>query len=122
MQLKQLIQNADHIAGGDGRHYVTENPAVVSSCVPATGVAAMINGLHCFHSYTKAFRHAAVHGAILTSEPNPDGDLALGVAVGWSVIGEHHRWIKGPNIFQYRVTNATDCNLHPDQFYPSWLG
>lgn len=76
----------------------------------------MVNGLYCLHYYTYATRHAGVHGAFLSTEPNPDGNLAPGITNKWSVQGVHATYYPGIG-FVYSSTQASDCNLHFDQFY-----
>lgn len=105
-----------HFKNGTKKHYVTENPPVYPTCLPGFNGNHQVNGLSCSHWYTKELRHAGVHGAFLSSEPNPDGTLSPGTTSAWSVQGVHHRWIKSINKFLLTETEASDCNGVPGQF------
>jgi hypothetical protein len=105
-----------HFENGIRRHYVTPNPPVLSTCTVGSGGYTMMNGLYCQHYWTSATRHAGIHGAFASTETNPDGNLTPGFSSSWSVQGVHGTLYPGIAIV-YQVTNASDCNLHFDQFY-----
>lgn len=105
-----------HFLNGVKKHYVTENPPIYPSCVPGINGNHEVNGLRCAYSMTKELRHAGVHGAVLSSEPNPDGNLSPGTTSAWSVTGYHTVWLKPINKFLYSETSANDCNGEFDQF------
>ena len=103
-----------HFENGSMKHYVTENPPAV--CWFATGSVKTVSGLYCHYYATSNTRHAAVHGAFASSEPNPDGTLVPGVTTKWSVTG-YHTTLLPTGGYVRTVTNANNCNLHFDQFY-----
>lgn len=103
-----------HYKNGVYKHYVTDaNPV---ACSPATGTVRTASGLFCVYSPHSATRHAGVHGAFLSTEPNPDGNLVPGVTTAWRVVGSHRTMFPWGGSVQV-LTNATDCNFHFDQFY-----
>lgn len=106
-----------HYLNGTLQHYVTENPPYLPSCHPGTGGNHQVNGLLCGHQWELDDRQAGVHGAFLSSEPNPDGDLTPGCAAGsWRTLGDHYTLTPGIGFVEVH-TEATDCNAHPEQFY-----
>lgn len=105
-----------HFLNGERQHYVTENPPAWETCVPGFSGFTQVNGWYCFHFVTSQTRHAGVHGAFLSSEPNPDGTMIPGFEYGWTVQGIHTTVIPGV-IYWIVHTTASDCNLHFEQFY-----
>lgn len=105
-----------HFVNGHRQHYVTENPPDISTCYPSAGGYHQVNGLYCQHFPTLQTRHAGVHGAFLSSEPNPDGDLSPSGPQTWTVQGVHTTVYPGIG-YSVTHTSASDCNLHFEQFY-----
>jgi hypothetical protein len=104
-----------HSLNGNTVHYVTENP--IFSCRPGLpGEVTTVSGQVCLYTDSTQTRHAAVHGLFSSSEPNPDGNLFPGVTSAWSVRGFHVTVVPGVGDVG-TVTDASDCNLHFDQFY-----
>jgi len=106
-----------HFENGTRRHYVTPNPPYIFGCYVGSGGYTMINGLYCPHYLTSATRHAGIHGAFASTEPNPDGNLTPGITTAWSVEGVHTTYFPGAGTYVVSRTYASDCNLHFEQFY-----
>lgn len=105
-----------HYQLGVKKHYVTENPPDIMTCYAGGAGNHMVSGLYCLHYMTLATRHAAVHGAFASSEPNPDGTMVPGFSTDWYVEGVHAVWYPGFGGFNV-YTSASDCNLRFEQFY-----
>jgi len=105
-----------HFKNGDLKHYVTEGEPDWTTCLPGFHGNHQVNGLYCYHFLYSATRQAGVHGAFLSSEPNPDGNLFPGITSDWRVEGVHYAKRRFGQIVSVD-TEATDCNLHLDQFY-----
>ncbi|WP_143186880.1 hypothetical protein [Microbulbifer donghaiensis] len=108
------VVTSHHFENGVMKHYVTENPPV--ACSVGVGIIQTVDGLYCYYVATLDTRHAGVHGAFLSSEPNPDGTLIPGVTTKWSVTG-YHTTIFPTGGYVSTNTSASDCNLHFEQFY-----
>lgn len=105
---KWRVVISHHYYLGVKRHFVTEAPIYYPACVPGFAGNHDIYGNNCEYRYYKYWRHAGIHGSIFSSDnPHPDGDLTQ--SDGWTVLGQHHTWIKPIDKFLYASTEAVDC-------------